>query len=173
MNLVQDSEAGWVRSARNGDRGAFDRLVERYRTDAVAAALGLLGDREEAQDAVQQAFLSAWTGLASLREGDRFRAWLGGILYRVCLELRRRHARKRRLDLTAPPVPRLSEPLGEVVRETLALAPEFRDVLTLFYLQGLTIEELAPLLCITPGNAKVRLHRARRMLRERLQEEPS
>ena len=53
MNAVQDSESAWVNSARGGDRAAFDRLVERHRTDAVAAALGLLGDREEAQDAVQ------------------------------------------------------------------------------------------------------------------------
>lgn len=148
---------------------AFESLIARHQREALALAIGLLRDRSEAEEAVQEAVCRAWKALDSLREAARFKAWFAGILYRVCRDVIRLKVRDRRV-LAARPL--RGEPTSEAespaLRAAMTLPDEYRDPLVLFYVQELTILEVAETLGLTESNAKVRLHRARRMLRERL-----
>ena len=161
------SDEALARSSARGDRGAFAELFQRNQRRALVAAVGLLGNRSDAEEAVQEAFVRALERLQTIREPARFGAWFTGILYRVCLELRRTRRRK------APGRAEVSTVLSSdaarrVVEEALALDDDFRDILVLVYLDGLTLEGASLALGISEANAKVRVHRARRMLRERL-----
>lgn len=170
LSLSQEGDAALVARAREGDASAFGALVERHERDAMAAAIGFLGSRSEAEDAAQEAFVRAWSKLETLRDPSRFKAWLGGILIRFCHDRLRRLARERRaagvMETGHEEVPADTR---DIIQETLALPLESREVLVLFYLQGLDVGELAEALGISPANAKVRLHRGRRMLRERME----
>ncbi|HVR83183.1 MAG TPA: RNA polymerase sigma factor [Planctomycetota bacterium] len=161
------SDEALTRSSAHGDRGAFAELFRRNQRQALAVAIGLLGNRTDAEEAVQDAFVRALERLQTIREPSRFSAWFTGILYRVCLELRR--TRRRRVPGRAEISTVLaSEAASRVVEEALALEDEFRDILVLVYLEGLSLKEAALALEISEANAKVRVHRARRILRERL-----
>ena len=148
---------------------AFESLIRRHEREALALALGLLRDRGEAEEAVQESVCRAWKARDTLRDAARFKAWFAGILYRVCRDVIRVKMRDRRA-LSA--LPDRSGPAAEsdspALRAAMTLPDEYRDPLVLFYVQELSILEIAETLGITEGNAKVRLHRARRMLRERL-----
>jgi len=158
-----------VDRARGGDELAFARLVERHRRDALASALGLLGDRSEAEEAAQEAFCRAWEKLSTLHDPSKFKVWVVGILYRHCRDVIRAKGRARRaLGRVAPPAPPAGDEASVVVDEAMELPEEYRDPLILFYLHAMTIAELAEMLGISEENAKVRLHRARKMLRDRL-----
>jgi RNA polymerase sigma-70 factor (ECF subfamily) len=160
-------------AARAGRGDAFAGLVERHRKDALATAIGLLRDRGEAEEAVQESFVRAWKSIASLREPSKFKSWFAGILYRVCCDVLRARRRDRRaLPEVGRGRPTVSVPdadAGPVVAEALELPDEYRDPLVLYYVQELTVAELAQALGLTESNAKVRLHRARKLLRERLE----
>ncbi len=168
-----EAEGAWAARAGRGEHPAFARLVQRHAADALASALGLLRDRGEAEEAVQEAFCRAWKSLASLRDAAKFKGWFAGILYRVCCDVLRARRRDRKALPEvgrARPVSALPEAgAGPVVDEALRLPDEYREPLVLFYLQELTVAELAETLGLSESNAKVRLHRARKMLRERLE----
>ena len=160
-----------VARARAGDQPAFARLIHDHERDAMAAAIGILKDRTQAEEAVQEAFCRAWEALESLREPAKFKGWFAAILTRVCRDVQRSGSRDRRpLALLRPASGSAEAPaLPPVVEEALELPDEYREPLVLFYLQDLTLLELAKALGITEENVKVRLHRGRKMLRERLE----
>jgi RNA polymerase sigma-70 factor (ECF subfamily) len=168
-----ETDEALVKRACAGDPMAFASLVDRHGQDGVAAACGLLQDRAEAEEAVQESFVRAWESLGTLRDRSRFKGWFSGILYRVCRDALRARGRTRK----ALGLSEAGRPAGEarpgaldpVVEEALELPEQYREPLVLFYLQELTVAELAEALGITEENARVRLHRARRMLRERLE----
>jgi RNA polymerase sigma factor (sigma-70 family) len=164
-------EVGLVGRAAGGDPAAFARLVERHQRDALAVAIGLLGERGEAEEAVQEGFVRAWKSLGTLREPGRFKAWLTSVLYRVCRDSIRARSRARRaLSARAEEDARPLDPAASsVVDEAMQLPEEYREPLVLFYLQDLSVAELAGTLAITEDAAKVRLHRGRKLLRERLE----
>jgi RNA polymerase sigma-70 factor, ECF subfamily len=103
-----------VEAARAGDHGAFARLAEPYRRELHVHCYRMLGSVEDAEDAVQEAYLRAWTRLDSFAGRAPFRAWLYGIATHACLDaLRRRKARVWPTDVTGPADPR-GEPLPPV-----------------------------------------------------------
>ncbi len=168
---VAHSDARLVELARRGDERAFELIVRRHRASLVAYARRLgLGDGR-AEDAVQQAVLSAWLALC---RGDDVRdvgPWLGRITHNSAVNLLRSGARAQHLD---PEIERAaSAPFaledGLALRQTLdavaALPPRQRDALVLSAVEGRSYEEVASALGVSPGAVRGLLHRARESLR--------
>ncbi|HEV2258497.1 MAG TPA: sigma-70 family RNA polymerase sigma factor [Streptosporangiaceae bacterium] len=160
-----------VRLARDGDPAAFRLLVERHLPMARARAARLCPQPDDADDAVQDAFLQAFIALDRLRDPSRFAGWLGGIVANVC------RAQRRRAPLTLlgdwpenlHPASAGSLPSAEDLdradvlgRAVAGLPPGQRQAVTLFYYA----DQPAGLVAGTPGAAKASLHKARRRLRE-------
>ena len=160
-----------VRLARDGDPAAFRLLVERHLPMARARAARLCPQPDDADDAVQDAFLQAFLALGRLRDPDRFAGWLGGIVANVC------RAQRRRAPLTLlgdwpenlHPASAGSLPSAEDLdradvlgRAVAGLPPGQRHAVTAFYYADQPAGQIAA----TPGAAKASLHKARRRLRE-------
>ena len=160
-----------VRLARDGDPAAFRLLVERHLPMARARAARLCPQPDDADDAVQDAFLQAFLALDRLRDPDRFAGWLGGIVANVC------RAQRRRAPLTLlgdwpenlHPASAGSLPSAEDLdradvlgRAVAGLPPGQRHAVTAFYYADQPAGQVAA----TPGAAKASLHKARRRLRE-------
>ena len=160
-----------VRLARDGDPAAFRLLVERHLPMARARAARLCPQPDDADDAVQDAFLQAFIALDRLRDPDRFAGWLGGIVANVC------RAQRRRAPLTLlgdwpenlHPAAASNLPSAEDLdradalgRAVAGLPPGQRHAVTLFYYADRPAGQIAG----TPGAAKASLHKARRRLRE-------
>jgi len=164
-----------VRLARDGDPAAFRLLIERHLPMARARAGRLCQQPDDADDAVQDAFLQAFIALDRLRDPDRFAGWLGGIVANVC------RAQRRRPPLTLlgdwpenlHPASADSLPSAEDLdradvlgRAVAGLPPGQRHAVTLFYYADQPASQVAG----TPGAAKASLHKARRRLREYITE---
>jgi RNA polymerase sigma-70 factor (ECF subfamily) len=170
-----------VTAARDGDRSAFDELVRATYADMYTLAYRLTGNEEDAGDVVQDAYLRAYRGLHRFRGDARFTTWM----YRITANCastqlnQRARARHDELEDEGPYVdvrgdydPELRAAAG-FERDRLAgaleeLPPRLRSVIVLRDIYDLPHESIAAELGITEAAAKVRLHRARRKLRERL-----
>ena len=182
-------ETALIQSARQGDLDAFNRLVLAYQDMVFGQAYRMMGESEAAEDAAQDAFISAFRNLGGYRGGS-FKAWLLRIVTNLCYdELRRR---QRRPTTPLEPVdqddeevesPRwLSDPgetpeeqaeraeLAQALQHCLDNLPvEFRSVVALVDIQGLDYTEAAQAIGKPLGTVKSRLARARLRMRECLQ----
>src|SRR5262245_27036625 len=171
------SSVAHVRAAQGGDRGAFEKLVAAHAGVVRAVCAGKFGLTQEADDLAQETFLSAYRGLAGLRDPERFDAWLVGIAINTC---RGHLTRSRRgpaiVDPEILPHPASADgaPLPEAARHESTRAavdrlPEiYREVVLLFYFERKSYDEMGRLLGIGKAAVNARLTKARRMLRERL-----
>jgi len=178
------ADAALVRRARTGDREAFGRLVRAHLPAAHAAALGVLGLTEDADDVCQDAFVTALERLDRCRPEEKFRPWLLTIVRNRALDLRRRR-RVRAADSldeggAASPASVGASPLRAAeradARDHLAaalatLTDVRRDVLLLHDLEGWTHPEIAEHLGLAVGTVRAHLFWARRDLRRRLSDE--
>lgn len=173
--------ADLVGAARSGDRAAFDELVRVTYRDAFRLAFRLTADEEDARDVVQEAYLRAYRGLRRFRGESQFTTWLYRITANCAATHTARAARHRHvvLDDEAPLADEHPggdpEQRGELVslRRDLdtalaELPPSLRAVVVLRDIYDLPHEDIAAELGISESAAKVRLHRARIRLRERL-----
>lgn len=169
-----------VAACRGGDRAAFGVLIDRHRPRVAGLVRRMLRDREEAEDITQEAFLAAFLGLERLREPDRFSSWVCGIAVNLA-RMRLRQARDRVAGLGAdwarasvelePSPEQVLEELESLAAVRAALAPlpeREREAVLMYYVEGLTAEEIAAVLGERAGTVRVRLHRARANLRRRL-----
>jgi RNA polymerase sigma-70 factor (ECF subfamily) len=175
---VQDLQE-LVDAAKAGDRAAFDGLVRATYADTYTLAFRLTGDDDDARDVAQDAYLRAFRGLRRFRGDAQFTTWL----YRITANCaathigrRHRHRHEQLDDDLAVDDPRPAhDPVGraelgdlrERVHEALhALPPKLRAVVVLRDIYDLPHEAIATELGISESAAKVRLHRARRKLRD-------
>jgi RNA polymerase sigma-70 factor (ECF subfamily) len=177
-------ERALVEKARSGDRDAFDALV-RSRVDAVyRTSLAILGDAADAADATQEAFVSAWRHVRSIRDPELFDAWLGRIQMNACrAQLRRRsRSRVREIRLLDPEEGGDTTSSEGAVDDRTADADLFdrafarlsvddRTVLVLHHLQERPVSEIAAVLGCPQGTIKSRLYRARAALETALAKE--
>ncbi|KAB2957797.1 MAG: sigma-70 family RNA polymerase sigma factor [Thermoanaerobaculia bacterium] len=183
-------ESALLAGLRRGEERAFERLVALHGGRLLAAARRLLGSEEEARDALQEAFLQAFRGLAGFREDARLSTWLHRIVVNAAL-MRLRGRRSHPEEPIEPLLPTFREDghptrffvawgpgpesaaaraeLAARVRAAIRNLPEsHRTVLVLRDLEELETSEVAQLLGITPNAVKIRLHRARQALRQLL-----
>ena len=161
-----------VRRAQRGERFAFDKLVERHEQRLYTLAARVLGSRDEAADAVQDALVRAWLALPKFRGDARFSTWL----YRITVNAAHDARAKRR----APPVEEPPDPVdprdrfaeqelsGELQRALNALDETYRVAVVLYDVLGCSYAEIAELTEVPEGTVKSRIFRGRSELAERL-----
>jgi len=167
-----------VEAARRGDRDAFEALVRGEVAGVYRTALAILGNAADAEEATQDAFLGAWRGFPSLRDPERFDAWLGRIVVNACRMTLRRRRGVREIaldaDVAAAVVERATEASADPAaiaidaltfdRAFESLSVDERQLLTLAYADDRPLEEVGRLLDIAVGTVKSRLSRARAAL---------
>jgi RNA polymerase sigma-70 factor (ECF subfamily) len=186
-----DDDLPLVRRAREGDFAAFEGLVERYERRIYSLARRIVGQAQDAEEVVQQTFLSVIEHLEDFREEALFSTWLTRIATNHALALLRKRAQQRTVpladnrtddgdqDVPHPEyIAQWQETPEQIAsrRETRQLLDEalgqldekYRLVFLLRDVEGLSTSETAETLDISPANVKVRLLRARLMLRELL-----
>ncbi len=186
-NAEREKEATLVATLRAGDDAAFEKLVRTYGGQLLAVARRFLANEEDARDAVQDGFLSAFKSIDRFEGNSRLSTWLNRIVINAALMILRTRQRKpeRLIDDLLPRFlddGHQAQPAGEwkdtaemvlerremreIVRQAIAQLPEtYRTVLQLRDIEELETEETARLLGVTAGVVKTRLHRARQALR--------
>ncbi len=179
IHSVGTSDAALVRRVRAGDAGAYADLVARYRDRLGRYALHMLGNREDAEEVLQDAFVRAYRSLARCDDPERFGAWLYGILVNRCRTAGARAARRARrfvYDPAALESAPLSGPEGraewdDTVRWALARLPsESREAFLLKHVEELEYEDMARLTGAGVSALKMRVKRARELLQAMLKE---
>ena len=188
QHTVPPGDGELVERARQGDREAFHVLVERYQRKVAALALGMLRNREDALDIVQDTFTKAFQGLDKFKGDSSFYTWVYRIGVNLCIDHQRRASRYVHVggdgedaneDLV-PPSPedlerdtpfedaRSAEIATHVAEAINELTPEHRAVILLREVDGLSYEEISDVLDCPKGTVMSRLHYARRHLQARL-----
>ena len=175
--LEAADELAAISAAARGDRGAFEYLYRRPLGKANRLCLRLTGNRDTAEDCVQDTFVSAWRALPNFEIRSAFATWLHRIAVNAVLSRRRGLANsletttdadatdlERRVNVDTPPL--------DVEAAIAALPSGARHVLVLVGLYGFSHEEAARELGIAVGTSKAQLHRARQLLAARLDLSP-
>ena len=181
--LGQGIDAALVEEALGGRLEAFNQLVARHQDHLFALVYRLVPDRDQAADAVQEAFFNAYRNLASFRGGS-VKSWLGRIAVNAALDLQR--SRRRRPsqpypefedESWQPPAEKGAEPEAKALsaerskalaRALEGLPPEQRNCVVLFDVQGYDYAEIAAIMHVEVGTVKSRIHRGRLSLRRAL-----
>jgi len=180
-----------IERARDGDLGAFDRLILRYQDQVYSAAFRLVGNEDDAADVTQEVFLAFFRYLKAYRGESRLSTWLYRITVNTAKNLWSRQKRQG-YDVTDPledpddpeapsPIQSVADPapnprriaagseMAEVIeRKLLEIEPEFREVIVLRFIEGLSYEEIAVVTREALGTVKSRIFRARRALKNRM-----
>ena len=162
-----------VREARRGDEAAFTSLLQPLLEPAYRLAVGMLQDRQLAEDAVQEAALKAWRKINQLREGSEFRPWFFGIVANECRTTRRgRSWNLLRTDTEGGGSPARDDEAAQSVdlRSALRrLTPEQRLVIVLYFYLDLPLQEIAAITRESFAAVRGRLYRGIRALKQDFQ----
>lgn len=168
----------------NGDNSAYAELVNRYQNYVFTLTLRMIKSREDAEEVAQDIFVKAYRSLANFRGEAKFSTWLYTIVNTTCITfLRKKKLEVHSLDnekvfevadsidsgMRANQVEQKSR-LAMVNSAISLLCPEDAQVITLFYKAEQSLEEIASAMGIEVNTAKVRLHRARTRLKEKMQQ---
>ena len=160
------TDADLVARSRGGSRTAFAELVRRHEGWLVSLLDHLVESRADSEDLAQEALITAWERLGSLREGQAFASWLRRIAVSKALAWRRRQARRARSIVTEPVAPPFDATQPVAVRQVLLrMRPEHAAVLVLREIEGLSYEEIAETLRLPLGTVRSRLHYSRESFR--------
>ena len=175
---VNREETRLVDAAKAGNSRAFDDLVERHMRRAFSVAYRILAQRQDAEDAVQDAFLSALTNLDTFERGRPFGPWLLRIVANRAINASRARAIRVTEPVPASAAATTASPFetaargelrGEVERALSKLPEQQRWIVELFELDGFTGPEIAGMLEIPEGTVRWQLHQARQVLRPALE----
>ncbi len=180
-----ESDADLVRAARAGRLEAYEELVRRYSGRIAAVCWAKLGRRDATEDLAQETFLRGWRSLETLTEPERFGGWLYGIAVRACLDrLKDREWSQKSFGAlgpdkspeeflgSQPPATESGlerdERHAKILAEVQSLPEIYREVVTMFYFERQTYEQMSALLGIGGAAINARLTKARMLLRTRL-----
>jgi len=189
VSIDRVTDAELVERARHGDAAAFGELVDRHRNAVYRAALAALRSPADAEDAAQDAFVTAFRRLSSFRGEASFKTWLLTITWNQAINHRRSAARWWRVFVqprageegaaaneeehsSADPSPEQalasSRMRSDIVREIRALPAKLRDALLLAQAGEYRYEDIGAMLNVPVGTIKWRVSEARRLIRRRL-----
>ena len=179
--MTREQEAMIVRKVLQGDVNAFEKLVTEYEKAVYAIAQRMTGNAEDAADMTQETFIKAYNSLSSFRGDSKFSVWLYRIANNVCLDFLRSKNRRPTVSLStedddgeetqldiadesqSPELLLESSLTRDAVRRGLdSLPPDYKQILLLREIQGLSYEEIAAALGIESGTVKSRIFRARK-----------
>lgn len=175
---VEPTDAQLALRVQRGDAEAFDILVTRHMRRAYGLALRVLGQAEDAEDLVQDAFVAALQKIDTFDAERDFAPWFYRILVNRCLNARKARARRTTVELPTEVASAGASPLLETERSELRhhltqamdkLPDKQKTIVTLFDLEGFSSPEIADMLEISDGTVRWHLHQARRVLREALE----
>ena len=182
-DLTREEESRIVQKVIKGDVNAFEKLVLEYEKSVYNIALRMTGNSEDASDMTQEAFIKAYNSLQSFRGDSKFSVWIYRIATNVCLDFLRSRSRKPTVSLSvedndgeevqldvadesqSPELLLDRQMTRESVRRGLeTLSPEYRQILLLREIQGLSYDEISQALGLEVGTVKSRIFRARKKL---------
>lgn len=177
-------DAALVRDVLAGEDCAFEELVRRYQKMAVSIAYGMTGDYTHSQDLAQNAFLSAYKSIHTLKDHSKFKNWFYGVVRRTCIYWIRKQKNEYSIEgIDADGVIFESNeartPLAELTKEeeknmiqqaVQDLPEKYREVILLFHFHSRSYEEIGDILGLTYAGVDSRLLRARNMLKDKLKD---
>jgi RNA polymerase sigma-70 factor (ECF subfamily) len=181
-------EARLVRRALTGDQQAFAELVALYQDKLYHMAFRMLGNRQEAEDVTQEAFLRVYRNLDRFDEGQKFSTWIYRIATNLCIDRLRKRKQTFSLDAEStehegldgyavipsddrtPESEMLLTETQRIVREAIETLPaKYKSVMVLRYLLDLSLQEIGEVLDMPVTTVKTRVHRGREFLRKKLE----
>ncbi len=182
--LTRQEEREIIEKVLSGDTEAFEALVIEHQNKVYSLALRMVGNEEDARDMAQEAFIRAFNSLTGFRGDSKFSVWLYRLTSNICIDFIRSRAKKRTVSMTwtdedgddagelevpderFSPEAQLERTLTrESVRRGLdSLSPQYREILLLREINGLSYDEIGEALGIEPGTVKSRIFRARKKL---------
>ena len=181
--MTEVSEKKIIEKVLGGDANAFEELVLKYEKTVYNLALRMVGDRDDAFDMTQEAFIKAYGSLSSFRGDSKFSVWIYRIATNVCLDFLRSKSRKQQVSLTvsddddedaqldipdpkADPEQQLIKKISmQSVEEGLKTLPDKqRQILVMRELGGMSYAEIGKALSLEEGTVKSRIFRARKSL---------
>ena len=166
-----------------GDQNAYAELVQKYQSYVFTLTLRFMKSREDAEEVAQDVFVKAYRSLADFRGNSKFSTWLYTIVNTTCISfLRKKKLSAHSLDdervfevadnqdsgFSANQVEQKSK-ITMVNRAIGLLSPEDAEVITLFYKNEQSLDEIGQILGLEPNTVKVRLHRARQRLKDKME----
>lgn len=189
---IIDEDTELINAINSGQKSLFYDLVKKYEQKLYNFGLKVCRETRDAEDMVQETFLNVYRYLADFRSESKFKNWLYRIAASVCIKKRRKSkfAPQKEISLedfipenkdnipdslppwASKPLEKvLNDELSKNIRKAILLLPEkYRVVLVLRDIEGFDTEETAQILNIKPSSVKVRLHRARLFLKEKLKD---
>ena len=188
--IVKDNDFDLIQAINSGQTEKFQNLVKRYEQKLYNFSLRMCRNASDAEDMIQDTFLNVFKYLKNFRHETKFKNWLYKVAASTCIKKRRKSKfapdRELSLDEFLPDdeaekpnsVPEwamlpldklLNEELSSVINKTILTLPKkYRVVIILRDIEGFSTAETAQILNLSPSNVKVRLHRARLYLRDKL-----
>ena len=176
---IIDRDLAAIERILRGDATAFRDLVNRHKDYAFTVALRIVNNREEAEEAAQDAFVRAFNALSGFNRDAKFTTWLYRIVVNCALSIRQRR-KPATEDIENATILRGSDEAADgmkqkeqrrhIERALKLLSPDDVTMITLFYLKELSLEEIAEAVGIEANTVKVKLHRARKRLAETMQD---
>lgn len=181
-------EARLARRALKGDQQAFAEIVALYQDKLYLMAFRMLGNRQEAEDVTQEAFLRVYRNLDRYDEGLKFSTWIYRIATNLCIDRLRKRKATYSLDAESvdhegldgyavipsddrtPESEMLLTETQRIVREAIETLPaKYKSVMVLRYLHDLSLQEIGEVLDMPVTTVKTRVHRGREFLRKKLE----
>ena len=176
-----------IKKTAKGDRDAFAELVELYKDKVYQVSYRMLGNAQEAEDVAQETFLRVYANIGNYDPSYKFSTWIYRIATNLCID----HLRKRKQvysldrelegtdgldwhDRLADQGPNPEESLltgelqGQVQEAIESLTPKYRSIITLRYIEDLSLNEISEVLKLPVSTIKTRIHRGREALRKKL-----
>jgi len=179
---MEPSDASLIQAVVAGEVDAFGVLLSRYRDLYTRFAVRMLGDREDAEDALQTAFIRAYRGIAGCRDPERFAGWMYQIVINECRTMARGRKRRERYLVLQAPIEHIPAPdagdggIGgddalqdEIQRALNRLPVEHREAFVLKYVEEMSYDEMAVLTGAGVSALKMRVKRSCERLREILE----
>lgn len=187
MNYI---ETRLARLARKGDQGAFAELVDLYKDKMYHLGFRMLGNKQEAEDMVQETFLRVYLNLDRYDESQKFSTWIYRIGTNLCIDRLRKRKPNYSLDAEVSegegmdwygmlpsddPTPEehfvLSETQESIRKAIDGMPDKYKSAIVLRYLHDLSLQEISDILEIPVTTVKTRVHRGREFLRKKMEDD--